>query len=168
MPNSAADPSRHEVYRYIFEKRVPFADVLDTFDLAMIAVESLHGEARTRLDAGFTDDTARRVLVIDASTPVGRALNQVFIGYVTREFGADAFRVRRVDRVAESLRVATPVPAWVPVAGSTAPAGTGSTAPAGTGSTAPAGTGAAERPEGKRSGARLTNAGRRLAGKIAD
>jgi len=152
MPNSAADPSRHEVYRYIFEKRVPFADVLDTFDLAMIAVESLHGEARTRLDAGFTDDTARRVLVIDASTPVGRALNQVFIGYVTREFGADAFRVRRVDRVAESLRVATPVPAWVPVAGSTAPAGTG----------------AAERPEGKRSGARLTNAGRRLAGKIAD
>lgn len=93
-----------EVYRYVFGQEVPFADVLATLDLALLAVESLHGESRSRLDARFTDDPAQRAVVIDASTTVGQALNQVFVGYATREFGEGAFRVGRVDRVP------TPVP----------------------------------------------------------
>lgn len=88
-----------EVYRYVFGHRVPFAEVLATLDLALVAVESLHGESRSRLDARFADDATKRAIVIDASTPVGQALNQVFVGYARREFGEGAFRVGRVDRV---------------------------------------------------------------------
>lgn len=95
-----------EVYRYVFREAVPFAEVLATVDLALIAVESLHGESRSRLDARFSDDAVKRTIVIDASTDVGRALNQVFIGYARREFGEDAVSVERVDRAPPAVAVA--------------------------------------------------------------
>lgn len=88
-----------EVYRYGFDDSVPFMEVLATVDLALIAVESLHGESRSRLDARFTDDPAKRAVVIDASTDVGRALNHLFVGFARREFGEGAFRVERGDRM---------------------------------------------------------------------
>lgn len=95
-----------EVYRYIFNDSVPFAEVLATVDLALIAVESIHGESRSRLDARFSDDPARHAVVIDASTDAGQAFNQVFVGYARREFGEGAFRVERTDRVPEGSNVA--------------------------------------------------------------
>lgn len=95
-----------EVYRYLFNDSVPFAEVLATVDLALIAVESIHGESRSRLDARFSDDAAKRSVVIDACTDVGQALNQVFVGYARREFGETAFRVERLNRVPESAAVA--------------------------------------------------------------
>lgn len=85
---------RH-VYRYAFDEPVPFDDVLATVDLAVIAVQSLHGEERTRLDARFLSDPKRRTLAIDAVFPVGQALNQVFVGYARRQFGDRAFKVVR-------------------------------------------------------------------------
>lgn len=88
-----------EVYRYRFNQGPSFEEVLATLDLALIAVESLHGESRSRLDARFTSDAARRAVVIDASTPVGQSLNQVFTGYARREFGEGSFRVERIDGV---------------------------------------------------------------------
>lgn len=94
-----------EVYRYVFGHEVSFAEVLATLDLALIAVESLHGESRSRLDARFINDPPSRAVVIDAATHVGQALNQVFVGYARREFGEGAFRVERVDRIP------TPIPA---------------------------------------------------------
>lgn len=95
-----------EVYRYAFGRDVAFAEVLATLDLSLIAVESMHGESRSRLDARFVNDETKRAIVIDASTDVGRTLNQVFIGYVRREFGETAFRVERLDRVPESAAAA--------------------------------------------------------------
>ena len=65
--------------------------------LAVMATESLHGEAQTRLDAGHFLDPIKRACVIDAGTPVGRDLNRLFTGFLSREFGADAFVVERVD-----------------------------------------------------------------------
>jgi DNA-directed RNA polymerase specialized sigma24 family protein len=41
---------------------------------------------------------ADTTIMIDASTEVGRALNRVFVGLVTREFGAGSFRVERVQQ----------------------------------------------------------------------
>ena len=35
--------------------------------------------------------------MIDAGTPVGRDLNRLFVGFVGREFGADAFTVERIE-----------------------------------------------------------------------
>jgi len=88
-----------EVYRYVLCRPIPFPEVLATLDLALIAVQSLHGAERTRLDARFASDPRRQTLVIDAATPVGQALNQVFVGFARRELGDDAFRVERLDRI---------------------------------------------------------------------
>jgi hypothetical protein len=86
-----------DLYRYEFTPVVPSDEVGATLLLAILAAESLHGEAQVRLDAAHALDPDRRALVIDAGTPVGRDLNRLFVGFVTREFGPDAFRVERVD-----------------------------------------------------------------------
>jgi hypothetical protein len=87
-----------ELYRYTFDASTPASEVETSFLLAVMSAESLHGEASVRLDAAHSFDADRRVCVIDAGTPVGRDLNKLFIGLVTREFGAGAFRVERLAR----------------------------------------------------------------------
>jgi hypothetical protein len=85
-----------EVYRYVFGTEVPADEVEGTLLLSLLAAESLHGEAQTRLDARHYFDADQRACVVDASTVVGRDLNRLFVGFVRREFGADAFQVARV------------------------------------------------------------------------
>ena len=85
------------VYRYKFARTVAMEDVESTVVLAIMAAESLHGEAQTRLDAAHFLDPAMRACVIDAGTPVGRDLNRLFIGFVSREFGPDSFDVERIE-----------------------------------------------------------------------
>ena len=90
-----------DVYRYEFKEAVPAEEIETTFVLALFAVEALHGESQTRLDAGHAFDAKKRAVVIDASTAVGRDLNRVFVGFVTREFGPESFRVERVQKKPE-------------------------------------------------------------------
>lgn len=85
------------VYRYAFDSSVHFPAVVATLDLAILAIESLRGESRARLDARFTADSDRRAIVLDATTEVGQELNQVFVGLARREFGEKAFAVTRAD-----------------------------------------------------------------------
>ncbi len=86
-----------EVYRYVFKPNVPLEDVEASLLLAVMSAESLHGEAQVRLDAAHYLDPAKRACVIDAGTPVGRDINRLFIGFIRREFGEDAFSVERVN-----------------------------------------------------------------------
>lgn len=86
-----------ELYRYAFTPGVPIEEVEASLLLAVLATESLHGEAQTRLDAAHYLDPIKRACVIDAGTPVGRDLNRLFTGFLSREFGADVFVVERVD-----------------------------------------------------------------------
>lgn len=86
---------KHEIYRYVFNPQVPFIEVMATIELALIAVESLHGEARAHMDAHVVGCPQTRVLVVDSSTHVGQSLNQVFVGYARREFGETSFSVSR-------------------------------------------------------------------------
>lgn len=86
-----------EVLRYTFASSVCMREVEETLLLAVLAVESLHGESTVRLDASYSVDASRRTCVIDGSTEVGRALSRVFTGFVTREFGGDAFGIHRGD-----------------------------------------------------------------------
>ena len=86
-----------ELYRYAFPARVPLEDIEATLLLALMAAETLHGESQVRLDAAHFFDILRRACVIDAGTPVGRDLNRLFVGFIRREFGVDAFTVERVD-----------------------------------------------------------------------
>lgn len=85
------------VYRYTFASDVPIEEIEALLLLAIWGCEALHGEARTRLDAAHFLDPAMRACVIDAGTPVGRDLNRLFIGFVSREFGPDSFDVERVE-----------------------------------------------------------------------
>jgi hypothetical protein len=88
-----------ELYRYKFDASVSLEDVEASLMLAILATESLHGEAQVRLDAAHLFDADRRACVIDAGTAVGRDLNRLFAGFVTREFGADSFEVERVNQL---------------------------------------------------------------------
>lgn len=85
------------VYRLAFKIPVDMEAVEETLLLAILAVGCLHGDAAVRLDAGYAIDQQARVVVIDASTDIGRAVARVFIGFCTREFGDDAFGVGRGD-----------------------------------------------------------------------
>jgi len=87
----------NNVYRYSFGETVELNEVEATLTLALAAVENLHGASQVRLDAEHAFDPVLRVCVINATTRVGRDLNKLFAGFVTSEFGAQAFRVTRID-----------------------------------------------------------------------
>lgn len=84
------------LYRYEFAKPTPLEEVEETFLLALLGVACLFGECQAHLDAAHAFDAASRVLVVDAGTPVGVALNRLLSGYLAREFGTASFRVERV------------------------------------------------------------------------
>ncbi len=86
------------VYRYTLGESIPPDEVEVTLLLAIIAIESLHGEAEARLDSTHAFDPDRRVVVIEATTDAGRDLNKLFVGFLTKEFGPAAFRVERVEQ----------------------------------------------------------------------
>lgn len=85
-----------EFYRYTFSPSVPTGEVEATLLVAIWGTQSLHGEAQYRLDAAHRWDRHRRVCVIDASTPVGRDFNRLFVGFSRRGFSVLAFDVERV------------------------------------------------------------------------
>jgi hypothetical protein len=87
------------LYRYSFPPDVPAAEVQATLLLAYVAVEGLHGEAQTRLDAGSALGSTFGPCVIDARTPVGRDLARVFTAFLRREFGEDSFRVESIQPI---------------------------------------------------------------------
>lgn len=95
-----------DLYRFVFVADVPIEEVEATLLLAIFAVESLHGESQTRLDAAHSFDTDKRACVIDASTAVGHDLARIFTGFLRREYGEDSFQVERVG--AESMPPAGP------------------------------------------------------------
>ncbi len=86
-----------EVYRYSFMSSLGLDEVEASLVLAIMSAESLHGEAQVRLDAAHFFDPDQRACVIDASTPVGRDVNRLFVGLLRRDFGEDSFQVERVD-----------------------------------------------------------------------
>jgi hypothetical protein len=91
-----------EIYRYQFTPEVPVQEVEETLHLAVLAAECLHGQSRVRLDASYCMDSEKRACVINAGTDVGRDIVRIFTGFAIREFGEDAFTVRRVETTPKS------------------------------------------------------------------
>jgi hypothetical protein len=87
------------VFRFQFAAGVDPLEAEATLQLAILAVEGLVGEARVRMDVSYLLDAPRSVIVVDGSTPTGDALVRVFTALITREFGAESFRVRRMTCV---------------------------------------------------------------------
>lgn len=88
-----------EVYRYQFQNDVTGEDIEAALLLAVWGCESLHGESQTRLDAAHYFDAGERTCVIDARTEVGIDFNRLFVGFVSRELGPDAFRVKGMSEM---------------------------------------------------------------------
>ena len=86
----------HDIYRYEFSANVPLDEVEQSLALSVLTTESLHGRTRVRLDASFCIDKEKHACVVDAGTEVGRHIASIFTGYLTREFGENAFRVKRL------------------------------------------------------------------------
>lgn len=84
------------IYRYQFHGQLPMQEIEATLVLSIFAVEALFGEARTRLEVRHFLDIAGRACVIDASSVVGRMLNQLFTGLLLHELGRDGFAVEVV------------------------------------------------------------------------
>jgi len=103
-------------YRFEFRSTLPLDDVEAALVLAVLAVEALHGEAQTRLDAAWWLDPELCACVIDAATPVGEALCRIFTGFLRGEFGEDSFEVERVERPV-TVDTAAPAADAAPAAG---------------------------------------------------
>ncbi len=87
---------QEQCYQYTFSTAIDITDVEATVTLAALATESLHGEARMQLESSHSFDAVKRTCVIDASGEVGRDFNQLFLGFMRREFGRGSFQVKRV------------------------------------------------------------------------
>lgn len=86
-----------QAYRYKFADHVDLGEARDTLRLAIVAAEGLVGEARIRLDAAYALDPSINVIVVGASTEVGRIINAIFVAFISREFGREAFDVLHVE-----------------------------------------------------------------------
>lgn len=87
-----------EVYRYQFNEAVPMLNVEESLQLAILAAGCLHGEARVRMEAGYSISEEKRRIVVDGTTQVARDVCQIFTGFAIKEFGEDAFRLERITR----------------------------------------------------------------------
>ena len=86
-----------------FTPAVRMDEAAGTFQLALLATESLHGADRVTLEAVYKIDADNRVIEVDRTSVVGCTLALVFLGYARREFGQDAFRMRRVHGAAAAV-----------------------------------------------------------------
>jgi hypothetical protein len=85
-----------ELYRYNFDSKVPFREIEESLLLAVLAAEGLHGRSLVRMDASFSLDRTKRSCVIDAATEVGRSIARIFTGFISHEFGEEAFKIERL------------------------------------------------------------------------
>jgi hypothetical protein len=93
--------ARHaQAYHYVFTDAVALPEAEDLLLRAVWAVESLYGRSAVRLDAAFVVDRQERTCVIGADKEVGRAIAHIFTGFLTRQFGEEAFRIQREERSA--------------------------------------------------------------------
>ena len=90
-----------EIYHYQFKENIPAVEIEETLQLAILAAECLHGQSRVRLDASYCMDAEKRAYVVDARTSVGRDIVRIFTGFAIREFGENAFKVRRAEAAPE-------------------------------------------------------------------
>ena len=100
-----------DVYRYRFTDKVALHEAEESLLLAVLAVESLYGRSPVRLDAAFCLDREARSCVVDAGSEVGRAIARIFTGFLTRQFGEEAFRVERLSGLGQEAT--TPAAATV-------------------------------------------------------
>lgn len=84
-------------YRYTFNDDIKHADILETYDLARLAIESIYGDARVRLETGHAYRNEDHIMCIAGNDIMGKAINLVFTGLAARRHGTGSFVVEPVD-----------------------------------------------------------------------
>lgn len=84
-----------ETYRFTFDESVPFEEAELSLQLAVIAGGGLYGEARVRMELAYDAQESARTIVIARNGEIDSAVVRIFTAFLTREFGDDAFVVRR-------------------------------------------------------------------------
>jgi hypothetical protein len=85
-----------EGYCFFFEGTVKMRKIEETLILSIIAVESLYGRSRVRLEVPFLMDAKSRMCVIDATAKPSKAFCRIFTGYLVAEFSPEMIKMRRV------------------------------------------------------------------------
>jgi hypothetical protein len=86
-----------QTYLFRFGPNAPMNEVEDTLRLAILATAAVHGEADVAIDAAHEVESEQRICTIDGSTPSGRDLARLFSSFISREFGSQAFTVKRLS-----------------------------------------------------------------------
>ena len=92
-------------FRFEILPDLPMEEAEASLHLATFSCEGLYGPARVRMEGTFHVDDDRRVITIDANE-IGETLSKVYTGFLLREFGEAAFRVRRIEAPARSEPIA--------------------------------------------------------------
>ena len=92
---------RPSAIQFVFNHRVSLQEAEMSLHLAMFAVEGLIGRVRVCLDAKYHLDESKRAIVIATRRHAGLLIARVFTGLLMREFGEEAFRVKRVNQLAQ-------------------------------------------------------------------
>jgi len=81
-----------------FADHVEMRDVRETVALARLAAEALHGVDRLALESAAEVDLPARRVALDVSSPCGRDLATLLVGFARREYGAAALRFEPAGR----------------------------------------------------------------------
>jgi hypothetical protein len=89
--------SGRHVFQYTFAPQSRADEIESALVLAIMGIQSLHGETAARLSARHYFDKRRRELVIDDSSQIGHDLNRLFVGFIARDVDTNQFSVRRIE-----------------------------------------------------------------------
>jgi hypothetical protein len=84
-----------KVYRYRIDRKVLAKDFEETFCLALIATESLHGPALVWENCKYKIDSDSRTITIDVSNHIASDLAKLFLGLYERAYGVEAISFER-------------------------------------------------------------------------
>ncbi len=82
------------MYQITLSEQIDAAEASRTLQLAAMAAEGLFGAARVRMEFRYETDLPERTFRVDGGSPVGEAVLRMFVGFLTREFGAAEFSVK--------------------------------------------------------------------------
>ncbi|HMO36001.1 MAG TPA: hypothetical protein PKA06_08160 [Gemmatales bacterium] len=82
--------------RLQYREDVPAEEVEAMLHLALLALQSLHGDPQTRFQVALSLNAGKRECLIDDSTPLGSELGCIFLGFLQAAFEPEAIRVDRV------------------------------------------------------------------------
>jgi hypothetical protein len=88
-----------QAYRYQFGKPASLREAVEVLSTAILAATGLFGHARVRMDVRFSTDETINVIVIEAGTVAGVAVNLIFTALLAGKFGHEAFNVARVETI---------------------------------------------------------------------